>query len=324
MNICLFSFARIYEDSMVASQRIAMLISKELKVPITTDLNIDEQPDKVDLLLIINGAYGYCRCLNRLGPLVERSERVVWVQNDYWIIPPKAQSGAESPFRLAFRNRAAAGKDHIHYWTTIKDNVKATKYSSYVNWNALTLDDKVTESQIKARRVLAGDDVFYFGSWRDGRAKYFDRYFTNPIVNITISSPLVKGKNKFAEKYKSPKIKHVDKITENFYTYLGARGMGLYLEDRKSHSEYHSPPNRFYEMLSAGLPIVFQSESGSTLRQAGYNPEPYQADTSMALERIVRRRADIGKQQRAEWWRKAMEDKAAIVPALHEAMRKMG
>src|SRR5215475_5760059 len=324
MNICLFSFARIYEDSMVASQRIARLIAKELKLEITTDLNIDQQPDKVDLLLIINGAYGYCRCLNRLGPLVERSEKVVWVQNDYWIIPPKAQSGAESPFRLAFRNRSAAGKDHIHYWTTIKSNAGATKFSSYVNWNALTFDEKVTEADIKKRRTLAGDDVFYFGSWRDGRATYFDRYFTNPRVPVTISSPLVKGKNKFAERYKHPSVRHVDKITENFYNYLGARGMGLYLEDRKSHNEYHSPPNRFYEMLSAGLPIVFQPEAGYTLRQAGYDPAPYQAATSIELERVVRKRGEIGRAQRAEWYRKALEDKASIVPALHEAMKKIG
>jgi hypothetical protein len=127
VSACVFSFARIYQDSMVASQRIALLVAKELRLPLITDENLGEVPLHIDLLLIVNGAYGFCRCLPELGEMVERAKRIVWIQNDYGIIPPKAESGAESPFRLAFRKRAERGQDHIHYWTTVLPNAKATE-----------------------------------------------------------------------------------------------------------------------------------------------------------------------------------------------------
>jgi len=321
VNAVVFSFARIYPDSMVASQRIALLVAKELNLPLLTDLNIGKDaPKRLDLLLIVNGAYGFCRCLPELAELIEKARRIVWIQNDYGIIPPKPESGAESPFRFAFRKRREMGKSHLDYWTTIMPNVKLTAFSNYINWNALTFrNGKPPEND-------RNDRLVYYGSWRHfgsstkSRVKYFDRYFKQPSVPITVSSPFVKGRNKFALSY--PKVCHVDKFSD-LHENLTRYGAGLYLEDVASHSEFHSPPNRFYEMLSAGLPIIFQPECGSTLRQAGYDPTPYQAGTQLQLKRQFDDRKIMGKAQQLTWFEKARSDNASVVPALHAAMAKM-
>ncbi len=323
-KVCVFSFARIYPGSMVASQRIARMVAEKLGVEITTDLNIDKQKSKLDLLVIINGAYGFCRCLPALGDLVRDARRVVWVQNDYTIIPPKSESGAESPFRLAFRQRRDAGLPHIDYWTTCADESKATKLSHYVNWNALTFDATQTDEIVrKRRRKVSDDDLFYYGSYREFRLRYFDRYFAGASAEnlVTISSPFVKGVNRFSKKY--PGACHVDKMEGTLSEELGSHGLGLYIEDKKSHSLFHSPANRFYEMLSAGLPMVFQSECGSMMRRAGYDPTPYQADNWMTIKRFMRDREGVLERQRESWLDKARADHESIEPSLSEAVKKM-
>jgi hypothetical protein len=82
---------------------------------------------------------------------------------------------------------------------------------------------------------------------------------------------------------------------------IGYYGMGLYVEDRLSSREFHSPANKFYEMLSSGLPMIFAPECGTMLRKAGYDPTPYQAASPREVARLMRSREDIGVEQRKNW-----------------------
>lgn len=304
MRAKIFSFVRVSDSSMVASVRIARFVSQTLDIPVVDDDTIADE--RLDLLIIVNGAFAFCKYLPELGQAILGAKRLVWVQNDYTIIIPKAESGAESPFRKAFRNRREAGKPDADFWTTCEDNTRATKMSRYVNWNCLTYDDQ-KQSVIERRRANAGDDLFYYGSFRVGRRKNFDRYFLAPRVPVTISSP----SRKFMDAY--PAARHEDPVRENFYETLGTHGMGLYLEDKASHSNFHSPSNRLYEMFSAGLPILFQPECGSMLRKAGYDPSPWQASSPLEVQRMFERRAEVGAQQR-ETWLKQMRAEYAGLP----------
>jgi hypothetical protein len=65
---------------------------------------------------------------------------------------------------------------------------------------------------------------------------------------------------------------------------------GLYIEDERSHSEFHSPANRFYEMLSAHIPIFFDVTTLRMLGQAGIYPhENWIAATPEELHRKLTR-----------------------------------
>lgn len=294
MKAKIFSFVRMSDNSMVASVRIARFVSDTLGIPVVDDETIGDEP--LDLLVVVNGAFAFCKCLPALGQAILGARRLVWIQNDYTIIIPKAESGAESPFRRAFRDRRSSGKPDADFWTTCEDNMTATKMSRYVNWNCLTFDDQ-REAAIKKRRAGAAPDLFYYGSFRVGRRKNFDRYFLAPRVPVTISSP----SKKFSEIYRSGVVKHESKVDDDFYETIGQHGMGLYLEDRASHSSFHSPSNRLYEMFSAGLPILFQPECGSMLRRAGYDPSPWQASSPLEVLRVFERREEIGAAQREAW-----------------------
>ena len=296
----IFSFVRVSETSMVASVRIARFLSERMQVPIISDDGIAAVP--LDLLIVVNGAYGFSKHLAALAEAVLRARRIVWVQNDYTIIPPKIQSEGVSPFRAAFRERHESGKPHMDFWTTCEDWAKFTPASRYVNWNALTFDEDYDPREIAKRRRHAASNLLYYGSYRGGggkssRERYFDRYFLHPEVRTTISSPA----KQFRERYPDPRVVHKDPVREDFYETLGTMGIGLYIEDRMSHERFHSPANRFYEMLSAGLPMVFQPECGSMMRRAGYDPDPYTVQNARAVKIAMENRENIGKMQRAKW-----------------------
>lgn len=327
MKQVVFSFVKIYEKSMVASVRIAKMIAQDLKLPLITEKEISDVKGPLDLLIIVNGAYAFCGCLPKLGALIRTARRVVWAQNDYTIIPPPAESGAESPFRKAFRERRAAGMPGIDYWTTVGPNSTATLLSSYVNWNCLTFDlDGPSENALLKLRKESDNDLFYYGSFRDqggmkSRKVEFDRYFADPALPVTISTPGLRGVNKFEKFY--PKCKHVEKIEGPLSPELVKHGLGLYIEDKMSHNEFHSPANRFYEMLSAGLPMVFQPECGSTMRKAGYNPEPFFVERSRHVAAKMSKKNDILVEQRMMWLEKARGERENLPNQLKAAMEKM-
>ena len=300
MKAAIFSFVKVSENSMVASVRIARHISETFGMPIHVDDHIADKP--LDLLVVVNGAYAFSKHLEPFARAVKEAKRVVWVQNDYTIIPPKIESQGVSPFRAAFRERHEAGKPHMDFWTTCEDWQRFTPHSRYVNWNALTFDETAEAKKLTKRRKHSGNSLFYYGSFRGGGGKssrqvYFDRYFLAPEVETIISSPA----KQFRERYTSNNVSHVDAIKSNFYETLAKHGMGLYIEDRMSHERFHSPANRFYEMLSAGLPMVFQPECGTMLRRAGFDPTPYTARNSREVARLMEQREDIRTQQWNDW-----------------------
>jgi hypothetical protein len=316
MQSKVFSFLNITDGSVIPSVRIARMVADELGLPLVDSRTMND--DAVDVLFIVNGAYAFCSCLETLGTAIERAQRVVWIQNDYTIIPPKKVGSAESPFRKAFRNRFDQGKPDTDFWSTCEDFAKLTSGSCLINWNCLTVDT-AKPATIKKRRAEANAQLLYYGSFRADRKKHFDRYFTDPRVEVVISSP----SRKFRDSYVNARVMHADKITIDFFDYIGHFGMGLYLEDRRSHREFHSPPNRFYEMLSAGLPILFQPECGTMLRRAGYDPSPYQAGAPLEVERMMKKREDIGEAQRAAWLKKVLDEREKLPLALREAAKKL-
>lgn len=307
----IFSFIPVTEKSMVASTKVAWFIHRELEIPLTWNADIGEMRN-LDVLLIVNGAYAFCKHLEPLSHAIRGARRIVWVQQDYSIVPPINDGDATSPFRKAFVDRRKAGKSHLDFWTTCEKESKTTEFSSYINWNCLAM-------QMYQPLATPRPELVYYGSFRIGRQKYFDTYFKDPKVSVTISSPT----KKFQNLYTSSKISHVP-AADNLIPWLSLFGLGLYLEDKKSHSEFHSPPNRFYEMLSAHLPMVFQPEAGYTLRKAGYKDiDRFTVATSLAVERKMDIREELRKAQHGLWYDRAMEERLNLSEFVKQAWRKL-
>ncbi len=174
MKAKIFSFIPVRENSMIASNRIARFVSETLDLEICWDESIADEA--LDVLVIINGAFGFAgtALLEAVARPILAATRIVWIQNDYSIIPPKHTGRAESPFRKVFRTRHDRGKHPVDYWSTVKmmtthgltkSNHIAGQGSLYVNWNALTM------RTVGPDRDVQHEDLVYYGAYRKDREK---------------------------------------------------------------------------------------------------------------------------------------------------------
>jgi hypothetical protein len=250
------------ETSTIASARIARFIEQILPEFKLVDTKMKAiQPSlhhaKIHNLIIVNGPMAFCDFLPELADFVERAEKVIWVQQDYTIMPPSKFSNALSPFRKVFNDKNL----RPDFWTTVQRNVIETN-DRYINWNMLTWD-------LFPMKVLAKKPtLMYYGAYREKREKDFIRYFGKGVdYKVSISTTPVRIK-KFTLINKDikffPTFKSIDQMPEC--------SASIYIEDPRSSEEFHSPANRFYELLSAGIPILFDSGSLAMLKKAGIIP----------------------------------------------------
>lgn len=312
MRAKIFSMVKPDGNTVVASARIARFLRDELRLPLTCDASVASE--KLDVLLLVNGAFAFCKDLPALGAAIADARRLIWVQNDYTIIPPDPDSKAQSPFRAAFRIRRERGLPDSEFWTTCSDRV-LTERDRYVNWNCLAVDEErlMDDDAWGACREHATADLFYYGSFRHTggrmtRTVFYDRYFRDCPVPVTISSP----SKKFAERYGGalllPKIP-----ADEFMDTLARRGLGLYVGDVASATAYHSPACRFYEMLSAGLPMIFQPEADQTMQKAGYHvPVHWQVKDAAGVAWAMERRGETGAYQRQAWKTLALRERREL------------
>lgn len=239
--------------STVASARVARFIRDTLKVKLVDNKEKALAVKCVDKLIIVNGPMAFCDFLEELSRLVAMAKKVIWVQQDYTIMPPSRTSKAESPFRKVFAQLTLRPT----FWTTCENNVQESD-DRYINWNQLTYDQQPF-------RVITKNSLLYYGAFREKRQPSFTRFFKDHDVPLTISTTKLRVK-RFKEFGCVAKfVPAFDDVIKDSSHYMAA----LYIEDELSHKEFHSPANRFYEMLSAGVALFFDAESVPMLAKAG-------------------------------------------------------
>lgn len=288
MTNMLFTFVPPSPTSKATGHTIARFIAKTLDLPM--GWNKEHLDQDYDVLLLMPGSSAFCNCREELAEKIITARRIVWIQDDYTQRPPAVDSKAESAYRAAFRIRHEKGLAPVDYWSTVERNTALTDGSHYVNWNCLGYEPMKPLSKY-------AKDLFYYGVWRPGREKFFDRVFSDPQVKTTISS---KPGNEF-ERY--TKCEHVKIMSRpELIPELQRHGFGLCLEDDNSHRMFNSPPRRFYEMLSAGLPMLFQPESVAMFDKAGYDIRPFLIENSHDVKKFMKKRDDMAFEQ-SRWRR---------------------
>jgi hypothetical protein len=73
------------------------------------------------------------------------------------------------------------------------------------------------------------------------------------------------------------------------------------MEDRSSHNRFCSPANRFYEYISSGSLVLFDSHCKKTFDQAGVDIEPYIVNSPADVKEKMLNNA-LRKKQRLEMY----------------------
>jgi len=111
-----------------------------------------------------------------------------------------------------------------------------------------------------------GHNCIYYGSYRDDRKEYFQKYFDG----MTVSTHL-KNRPKFDALGVNPNYINRLNIQKGD---LAKYGFSLYIEDKKTHTAYNYLANRFYESLNSGTICLFDESCQDTLVLSGYPIDP--------------------------------------------------
>jgi hypothetical protein len=220
-----------------------------------------EAPRRIPKLIIVNGPVVFCNFDDLIEQAIYRTRNLVYVQNDYAIEVLKSTGNPNQKNRLRAAMYHFKGK--LSYWTSVEPTLeRAPKTSTLVNWNALTWRP-VKDNTVKPvdKRVL------YYGAFRKARLPSFDTYFKEHGSRFYLSTTKT-GAKQFQERY--PALDVGNAVQDVIEEFRGRFAAGLLIADRLSNKVYHCPPNRWYEMLSMGLPVLVDAPCRTTLERAGY------------------------------------------------------
>lgn len=245
---CVIHATKCSQTATLASGKIAMFLSEYLNIPLVDDKkHFSKNKRKYKYLFIVSSLFNWCHFLDDLKKLISNADKIIWVQNDYAIKPPKL-----------WQNKIYS------VWTTIKF-LENDEKTFYINWNKLLYIDIPNLYHNKI------DKLFYYGAFRKKRIKYFEKYFIDPEYKMAISASH-KAKRKYYDINSNidivPPCKNLTQIIAKY-------AATIYIEDTWSHENYCSPANRFYECVGAGIPILFDNNCAKTFDIAGYDISQY-------------------------------------------------
>lgn len=254
------------EGTTIASSHLARWIANRLGVPLIDDE--ENFTDAADIAIFVNGMWQFCNFRKNAFKLAESVRGLIYLANDYAIMPP-TQIKRRKHIRIA----------------NFENNDKHPSHC-YVNWNKLTHKPHNLEQKHPKHEGL-----FYYGAFREDRIKSFNRYLFGDLPYVATVAGSQKSSAAFLAH--APKLRSIG-TCEPMVT-PGLFQASLYIEDEKTHQHYHSPANRFYEMLSAGSLILFDAKCLATFMRAGIEIRPWvvsnREDVAKALQKSDELRA---------------------------------
>jgi hypothetical protein len=297
MKAVVINLTPITETSTLINPSIATFIADTLKIPAIWKEE-DIRAAKPEIVIVVNGLGQFCKARGAIGDAIANCRQFVWVMNDYRVQFPRPHSEGSSEILDGVRRGMKRGME-FSYWATVP-KVLTTSTSRYVNWNAVAYrpDRRDLMKRSPERRII------YYGALRPMRLETFDHYFGDALFNnlITVAAPERAHEN-WRARY--PDLNLVPALPRPIEPVLQDYAMGLYLQDASKY--YESPASRFYELLGAGVPIIFQPEAQLKLMTDDpmlpnldihdewvvTGPEDY--------ERLLRKRSQILEAQQARW-----------------------
>jgi hypothetical protein len=276
----------------MASARIALFLKQiyPSSVIIDSKESFDALYSKGGKVMAVNGPFAFCQFREQFYEAVNSASIAVWVQNDYAIDIPSRLRGN---IRLIMTVTKDLTKlDNFVYKKKNGFHKDVETYS--INWN------KLSSFEYEPIQVKFPETLFYYGAFREGREEYFRKYFSKAPYKVSISASskaILKFQNLFPFHYNVTPFKPLTSMKQ-----IGLFGYTIYLEDKDSHEEIPFPANRFYECLSAGIAIMFDSSVVNTFAASGIDVSPFVVDSQADVTKFMKRhRRDIVVKQKKLW-----------------------
>ena len=283
-------------ESVIASSKIALFLAEKFGIKIYGKVNFKEcKKTKFDYVFVMNSGFG--AVIDKdfgmwIANTAKASNHPVYICNDYKLFYPAGCVRYIDPKKYTF-------------WSTIPDMTnRLCKKNIYVNWN------KLSYKPTKPRKGSVLNKCIYWGAYRKDRIEFFKKYLNHPDVVISTSSRARKG---FLES--CPKAKIIPNF-ESLHTAIQRYACTIYLED--TTRLYCSPANRFYEAISAGIPMLFQPEAVAHMNEAGYDVEVFTVKDAKELSQHIPE-AHNAMDEQEEWQRDYIKE---LHKEVEEALRR--
>lgn len=265
------SFNKVSEGSILAHNKITRFISDCFGGDIldSKEKYLANMMKPYDRVFIVNGLECFCDYRNEMRQFLEfhKNSKLYWATNDYKLTPSKP-----------IREIMEAGDTTL--LSTVEESLHKQKFYrkyQYINWNSLTLN-----LSFDYKSVSKPGGLIYYGAFRKGREKYFEKYFAQDLYEVHISTTKTNVDDFLAIDQDQirfyPPFKWTNVISE-----LCSFKFSIYLEDEASHKAYCSPANRFYECLSNGVVMLFDKSCKGTFDKAGIDISSYIVDSPQEL-----------------------------------------
>ena len=284
--------------SMVASARIARFIADTLHLPL---LHTVEEIEHVRLqvadkglrrFILVNSPTAFAPQEMRLAvaDFVHSSEEAIYAHNDYKLRPP-SQCKSQNLRKHGY----TPGESIDYYGMRLWTNMPVREQDLYINWNELTYNPQPQPTQPRKHGLV------YWGALRKGREDRIRRFF-NTDAYPTVISTAGQSVKKFRE-FAHASTQYVTQF-KNMPADLTQFEATVYIHDKFNDHVYNSPPNRFYEAVSAGLALFVHQPCVYSLERAGYTVQPaWIVRNSDEIAKRLPYAASIARDQAIAWQR---------------------
>jgi len=195
------------------------------------------KPDDV-IINIGNHQYLGSQLLNELAESISKVSRTIFFMDDYTAPPPT-------------QLRKALTKSSNLLLTTIEEPMTQ---NSLRHFEIVCVDlNKASFKKLPFKPSIYLGSFIYWGIHRPSRVQFFHRYFKPEFYPVYISTS-DRQHTKYCNLYINYRPLEKIRLPDELQKY----GFTIYLEDKKAPR--HCTSNRFYEAISAGLPIFFDHE----------------------------------------------------------------
>lgn len=271
-------FTECKEGSTIASARIVRFLEREFNCAVLDKPNAELVKD-YDVAFCVSSASGFADpgLREQVGEVCARAKKYVFVQNEYMT----TQAGQINKWF----DRVGKPR-HRTVWSSILTAVK-NPHDRHIDWNRLTWDPQ----PFKDPEI---DGLFYYGAPRSDREIYFQKWLgADKPYRKTLSCT-----SRAVKKFQAMGLETDFTGPMTSFKDIARYQSSLYVEDQHTHKHYNCPANRFYECVSAGVPLFFDPSVCNTFKQAGIPIDLFVVENSAELMRLLGGWCEVREQQR--------------------------
>lgn len=308
MNILIMETCTKTENGIDAHLRNAIEIKKYLEsknhIVFLEFIDTLKYFDKKNIDCIIVSYASFYADFKNMKRIIEENKqaKLFWISNEYNLMP-------NGSLYKIFKERNA---DIIANFEKKSNDIKCFNNFYFLNLNLLLFDNE-------KRNINKKYDCIYYGTFREDRKIYFEKYLQKNVFLSTSEKNIKKFidcncNSKFIKKFS---WEHKKETLNNFK-------YSLYIEDVHIHENFNNLANRFYEALKCNVVLFFDINCKNTIIKSNieFDDYFYVKDYNELMSKIKNDNYEMSLRKQLKWKIEAEIQKNKMLKCFEEIITK--